>query len=75
MQKIGEFFPEISMATISTYFALGESLLPQILPGGPDIRDISSVLISAIADYTLAKIGRKSGFNDKIYEISKKANQ
>jgi hypothetical protein len=66
LQKVGEFFPEISTAAIGAYFTLGETILPQILPGSADIRDVPAVLISALCGYTLAKIGRKSGFNNKI---------
>lgn len=68
LEEIGRLFPEITTTTISTYFALGETLLPQILPGTADVRDVPAVLISALAGYTLAKIGRESGFNKKIYD-------
>ena len=75
LQKIGKYFPEISATTISAYFTLGETILPQILPGSADISDVPAVLISALAGYTLAKIGRKSGFNDQIYALSQKTHQ
>ena len=73
LQKIGQCFPEISATAVSTYFILGETIIPQILPGSADIKDIPAVLISALAGYTLAKIGRKSRFNNKIYEFSEQA--
>ncbi|MFB6246415.1 MAG: hypothetical protein ABEI74_02400 [Candidatus Pacearchaeota archaeon] len=75
LQKIGQYFPEISATAISAYFTLGETILPQILPGTADIKDIPSALVSAFAGYTIAKVGRKSGFNKKIYALSEKATQ
>ena len=75
LEKVGKYCPEISTATISTYFTLGETVLPQILPGTADIRDIPAVLISAFAGYVLAKLGRKSGFNEKVYEMAKEQTQ
>ena len=75
LQKIGQYFPEISATATSAYFTLGETILPQILPGSADIRDVPVVLISVLAGYMLAKIGRKSGFNDKVYALSKQATQ
>ncbi|MEK6894706.1 MAG: hypothetical protein AABX10_04540 [Nanoarchaeota archaeon] len=75
LQKIGQHFPEVSATAVSTYFALGETILPQILPGTADIRDVPVVIISALAGYMLAKVGRKSGFNNRLYSISKNATQ
>jgi len=75
LQKIGQYFPEISATAISAYFILGETILPQILPGSADIRDVPAVLVSALAGCALAKIGRKSGFNEKVYTLSQKATQ
>jgi len=67
LQKIGRYLPEITTTALATYFSLGETLLPQILPGSADIRDVPAVLISALAGYALAKLGRKSGFNQKVF--------
>jgi len=67
LQRIGQYFPEISATAISTYFTLGETILPQILPGSADIKDVPAVLVSALAGYILARTGRKSGFNEKVY--------
>ena len=75
LRMIGQYFPEISATAISTYFTLGETILPQILPGSADVRDVPAVLISALAGYALAKIGRKSRFKDKLYALSQKAVQ
>ena len=66
LQKIGEYFPEITTTAISTYFVLGETVLPQILPGSADPKDIPAVLLSALAGYALAKIGRKSRLSERI---------
>lgn len=74
LQKIGQYFPEISATVISVYFTLGETVFPYILPGSADIRDVPAVLISVLAGYALAKIGRKSGFNDKVDALCEKAN-
>ncbi|MFA6461238.1 MAG: hypothetical protein WCV90_03140 [Candidatus Woesearchaeota archaeon] len=74
LQRVGQYFPEISALAISTYFTLGETLLPQILPGVADIKDVPAVLLSTLAGYVLAKIGRESGFNHKASLIIGEAN-
>ena len=74
LEKIGKYFPEIATSAVSTYFTLGESIVPQILPGGADVRDIPAVLLTALAGYTLAKISRSSGLNENIYQVIKNIN-
>lgn len=69
--KIGKYFPEISTSTIITYFTLGETILPQILPGTADIKDVPAVLISALAGYTIAKITQKNNFYTKLLKNTK----
>ncbi|MBS3175380.1 hypothetical protein J4440_05855 [Candidatus Woesearchaeota archaeon] len=66
--KVGKYFPEITTTAVRTYFTLGETLLPNILPGTPDVKDVPAVLFSALAGYVIAKIGRKSGFNNRVYD-------
>lgn len=74
LERIGRYFPEITTSVVSAYFTLGETIFPQILPGSPDIRDVPAVLITALAGYTLAKIGRSSRFNKNLYSLVKKTN-
>ena len=70
-ERVGRYFPEVSTGALSTYFILGETILPQILPGIADVKDVPAVLISALAGYTLAKLGQKSGLGNR---LSEKAN-
>lgn len=46
-----KFGPELALALTSTYFALGESVLPKILPGTADLRDIPAALLMASISY------------------------
>jgi hypothetical protein len=75
LQNIGKYFPEISTSLMISYITLGETVLPQIYPGTADIKDVPAVIISALAGYTLAKIGRSSGFNNKVYRFINKFNE
>jgi len=51
----GHYFPEIVTGLTSVYFTLGESLLPQILPGTADWKDIPAPLIAALSYYFFSK--------------------
>ncbi|MEK6915533.1 MAG: hypothetical protein AABW89_03265 [Nanoarchaeota archaeon] len=74
LEKVGKCLPQISTAIIGAYFTLGETLLPQILPGTADVRDVPAVIVSAFAGYTLAKLGKESGFNRRVYNSLNRAN-
>lgn len=66
IEKIGKYLPEITTYSITTYFTLGETILPQILPGTPDIKDIPAVLISSLAGYTISKITQQNNIYSKL---------
>ncbi|MFA6022885.1 MAG: hypothetical protein WC781_02235 [Candidatus Pacearchaeota archaeon] len=70
--KIAEYFPKITTACATAYMFLGETLLPQILPGTPDIKDVPATLIAGIATYlgvdVITKFGREN--NNSIKEVS-----
>ncbi len=55
VEKIGHYFPEITAGLTTTYFALGESVLPQILPGTADPKDIPAVLVAGISAYLILR--------------------
>jgi hypothetical protein len=70
----GKYFPEITAGLTSAYFTLGETILPQILPGAVDIRDVPLTILGALSGYALAKIGRKTGFNERVYSFIRNFN-
>lgn len=51
LEKIGHYAPEITAGLTTAYFTLGESVLPQILPGTADPKDIPAVLIAGLSFY------------------------
>lgn len=59
LQVVGRYLPEITTLLTSAYFTLGETILPQILPGTPDVHDVPLTVLGAFSGYVLAKIGRK----------------
>ena len=71
LQKIGQYFPEISTTIVGAYFTLGETILPQILPGTADVKDVPAVIISSVAGYVISKIGRNLDLNKKVFDLFK----
>jgi len=63
--KIGEYLPKVTTALGTLYFTLGESILPQILPGTADPKDIPAVLLAGIATYLGVDVITKYGRNKK----------
>lgn len=55
VEKIGHYLPEITSGLTTTYFTLGESVLPQILPGTADPKDIPAVLVAGISAYLVSR--------------------
>jgi len=55
IEKIGHYISEIVTGLTMTYFVLGESVLPQILPGTSDPKDIPAVLVAGICSYVLLR--------------------
>jgi len=49
--KIGESLPKVITVLTTFYFTIGESILPQILPGTADHYDIPAVLLAGISTY------------------------
>ncbi len=72
VEKVGKYFPEVSTGALSTYFILGETILPQMLPGTADVKDLPAVLVSALAGYTLAKLGQKYKIRERIFSSARK---
>lgn len=58
LESAGRYFPEIATSLTLAYFALGESLLPQILPGKADPKDIPAVIIAGLSAYL--SLGRRN---------------
>ncbi len=55
IQRVGRYFTEFTTAATVAYFSLGESLLPQILPGTADPKDIAAVLSAGLSAYVIWK--------------------
>ena len=55
IEKIGQYLPEITTVLTTTYFTLGESILPQLLPGTADPKDIPANVIAALSAYFIVK--------------------
>lgn len=55
VEKIGHYLPEITTGLTTAYFTLGELVLPQILPGTADPKDIPAVLVAGISTYIVSK--------------------
>ena len=49
--KIGEWIPKVGIGLATLYYTLGESVLPQILDGTADPKDIPAILIAGISCY------------------------
>lgn len=45
----GKHFSTATAALAGAYYTLGETLLPQLLPGTADIRDVPAIILTAIA--------------------------
>jgi hypothetical protein len=59
IEFIGRHFPALTSAIIGTYYTLGETVLPQLLPGTADSKDVPAVLITALASPFVANYIRK----------------
>ena len=66
LERVGKYLPEMLLGATVTYFTLGESILPQIMTGVNDPKDIPAAIIGSLAGYTLSKLSKKSGVNEKI---------
>lgn len=70
IEKIKKFLPEISSALIIAYYTLGETILPTLLPGTPDIKDVPAVLITWLFSPILANYIRRN--RELLIEILRK---
>ncbi|PIN80951.1 hypothetical protein COV11_02900 [Candidatus Woesearchaeota archaeon CG10_big_fil_rev_8_21_14_0_10_30_7] len=55
LELCGKYFPTITAIAVGAYYTLGETILPQLLPGTADIKDVPAVLITAVASPLIAK--------------------
>ena len=72
LEFCGKYFPTITATAVGAYYTLGETVLPQLLPGTADIRDVPAVLITAVASPIITNYVVKSWKNswrDKVKEL------
>ncbi len=68
IECIGCHFPTLTAAIVGTYYTLGETILPQLLPGTADTKDVPAVVLTALASPFVANYVRKkwkSSWKDK----------
>ncbi|MFH1637146.1 MAG: hypothetical protein ABIB71_01845 [Candidatus Woesearchaeota archaeon] len=63
LEFCGKYLPQITAAMVGTYYTLGETILPQILPGTADLKDVPAVIITAIASPIITNYVVKSWKN------------
>jgi len=59
LEYLGKYFPTLTSAAVGAYYTLGETVMPQLLSGTADIKDVPAVLITAIASPLLVNYARK----------------
>lgn len=76
LKNIQAFLPEISASLIAIYYTLWETLLPQLLPWTPDIKDVPAVIITSIASPIIANYIRRNRvkITDKLKDAIKRVN-
>lgn len=57
--KLGKALPTLTAIFVGTYYTLGESIAPYLLPGTADTKDIAAVLITAVATPFVTNFARK----------------
>lgn len=62
---LGRHFPTLTAVGVGGYYTLGETILPQILPGTPDSKDIPAVVITSLASPFVTNYIRKKWSNWK----------
>ena len=74
IEKIGKHFPVITAAAVGAYYTLGESIMPYLLPGTADTKDIPAVIATAIASPIVVNYARKNwpAWKEKIRGYLKK---
>jgi len=60
IETLGRYFPTLTALAVGTYYTLGESIAPYLLPGTADTKDIASVVITTIASPFVANYVRKA---------------
>ena len=78
IEYIGRHFPNLIAAAVGTYYALGETILPQLLPGTAEVKDVPAVAITALASPFVANYVRKkwkNGWKDKLRNLMTSYNQ
>ena len=70
VEYIGKHFPAIVSTAIAAYYTLGETVLPQILPGTADVKDVPAVLITALTSMLIVNRLRKKRVLEPLKEIA-----
>ncbi|HVY01976.1 MAG TPA: hypothetical protein VHA12_04400 [Candidatus Nanoarchaeia archaeon] len=71
VEKIGKYLPYATGAAVGAYYSLGETVMPYLLPGTADSKDVPAVAIAAIAAPIVTKyiVNRwKNKWKDKTLE-------
>lgn len=68
-ESLGRYFPALTAAAIGMYYTLGETVLPQLLPGTADIKDVPAVILTAVTSPFVANYVRKEWKNNWRNEI------
>ena len=77
LEFCGKYFPTITAAAVGTYYTLGETVLPQLLPGTADLNDVPAVLITAVASPFVTNYlvkSWRSGLGDRIKNLFREAS-
>jgi hypothetical protein len=59
VQYLGRHFPSVTAAVVATYYALGETVLPEYFLGTPDVLDVPAVILTAVSAPVLTQFLRK----------------
>ena len=59
IESCGRHLPTLTAAIVGTYYALGETILPQLLSGTADAKDVPAVVLTALASQFVANYVRK----------------
>ena len=63
LETCGKYLPIITSGVVGTYYTLGETIAPKLLPGTADLADVPAVIITAIASPIVANYLVKSWKN------------
>lgn len=72
LEVCGKYFPTFTVTAVGAYYTLGETIMPQLLPGTADIKDVPAILITAIASPFIGNYVAKSwknGLKEKVKKL------